>query len=87
MAYFKDLREYLNYLEEKDKLFRVKRPIVKETELTPLVRLQFRGLPEEKRKGFLFENVVDVKGRRYEAMVATAIYASSIQMVWPSAQN
>jgi len=80
MAYFKDLREYLNYLEEKDKLFRIKRPIVKETELTPLVRLQFRGLPEEKRKGFLFENVVDVKGRRYEAMVATAIYASSIQM-------
>ncbi len=36
----------------------------KDTELMPLVRWQFRGLPEKERKAFLFENVTDVKGKR-----------------------
>ena len=50
----------------------------------PLVRWQYRGgIPEEQRKAFLFTNVVDSTGRRYEApgprrrtcRDATAIYA------------
>jgi 4-hydroxy-3-polyprenylbenzoate decarboxylase len=43
----------------------------------PLYRLQFRGLSEEQRAGFLFENVTDVKGKRYKYRVASGVYASS----------
>lgn len=46
----------------------------------PLVRWQFRGLEESQRKGFLFDNVVDAKGRRYEGSVAVGIYAASSQV-------
>ena len=49
MAYYKDLREHIKTLEEKGKLIRVKRQINKDTELHPLVRWQFRGLPERDR--------------------------------------
>lgn len=78
--YYRDLREYIQKLEESDLLIHIKRPIVKEKELTSLVKLQFRGLPEEKRKGFIFENVVDSKGRKYGMTVATGILASSREM-------
>jgi 3-polyprenyl-4-hydroxybenzoate decarboxylase len=46
MAYFKDVREHLAALETAGLLVRVDRRINKDTELNPLVRLQFRGLPE-----------------------------------------
>jgi len=52
MAYYKELREQVAALEEAGKLVRVKREINKDTELHPLVRLQFRGLPEAERKAF-----------------------------------
>ena len=58
MAYYKDLREYMNALEEKGKLLRISKPINKDTQLHPLVRLQFRGLPEEERKVFYFDNII-----------------------------
>ncbi len=77
MAYLKDIREHLRLLEEQGKLVRIKRPINKDTELMPFVRLQFRGLPEEDRLAFLFENVVDVKGRKYDMPVAVGIIAGS----------
>ena len=77
MAYYQDLREYLKFLEQRDKLVRIKREINKETELHPLVRWQFRGLPESERRGFFFENVIDVKGRKYNVPVAVAIHAAS----------
>jgi len=44
----------------------------KDTELHPLVRLQFRGLPEAQRKAFLFENVTDSRGRSYDMPVLSA---------------
>ena len=47
MAYYKDLREHVSALEAADKLVRIKREVNKDTELMPLVRWQFRGLPEE----------------------------------------
>ena len=53
MTYYKDLREHVNALEDKGKLIRIKREINKDTELMPLVRCQFRGLPEKDRKAFL----------------------------------
>ncbi len=77
MAYYRDLREYLKTLEEKNKLVRIKREINKDTELHPLVRWQFRGLPESERRGFLFENVIDAKGKKYTIPVAVAIHAAS----------
>ena len=49
---------------------RIDRPIDKDTELHPLVRWQFQGgLPEDKRRAFLFTNVVDGSGRRYDMPV------------------
>ncbi len=77
MNYYKDLREYLKALEKAGQLVRIKRPINKDTELMPLVRLQFRGLPDEQRKGFLFENVRDSKGKKYHSPVAVAVLAGS----------
>ncbi|MCL5957893.1 MAG: UbiD family decarboxylase, partial [Chloroflexi bacterium] len=77
MTYLRDMRDHIRLLEDKGKLVRVKTQIDKDTELMPFVRLQFRGLPEDERKAFLFENVVDVKGRRYDMPVAVAIVAGS----------
>jgi len=77
MAYYKDLREFTKALEANNKLVRIKREIDKDTELMPLVRWQFRGLPEVERKAFLFENVVDVNGRRYNIPVLVASHAAS----------
>ncbi len=77
MAYYKDLREYITALDKGGKLVRIKRPINKDTELHPVVRWQFRGLPEEQRKAFLFENVVDVKGRKYDIPVLVCAHAAS----------
>lgn len=80
MGYFQDVREYLKFLEEHGKVTRVTRAICKDTEAHPLVRLQFRGLPEDQRKAFLFENVYDVRGKRYANPLAIAIYACSRQV-------
>lgn len=75
---YNDLRDHLKKLEEKGLLVRVRREINKDTELHPLVRWQFRGgLPEEDRKAFLFENVVDSRGRKYDIPVVLGAYAAS----------
>jgi UbiD family decarboxylase len=77
---YKDFRDYLRQLEEQNLLVRVTQPINKDTELMPLVRLQFRGLPTEKRRAFLFENVTDSRGRSFEGSVAVGTFASSKQV-------
>ncbi len=75
---YPDLRAHLKALEEKGLLVRVKRQINKDTEMHPLVRWQFRGsIPEEERRGFLFENVVDSKGRKYDMPVCVGVLASN----------
>ncbi len=81
MRYYEDLREYIKVLEDSNKLCRIKSKINKDTELHPLVRWQFQGrLPEEELKAFLFENVVDVKGRTYTTPVLVAAHAASRQI-------
>jgi len=75
MAYYKDIREYIQVLEANGKLVRITREINKDTELMPMVRWQFRGLPAEERKTFLFEHVVDVKGKKYDGSVLVAAHA------------
>jgi UbiD family decarboxylase len=68
-------------LDEKGLLVRVTREINKNTELHPLIRWQFRSnLPESARKGFLFENVTDSKGKHYDFPVAVGVLASSPQI-------
>jgi UbiD family decarboxylase len=74
---YHDLREFIAVLDEHEKLVRVARAINKDTELQPLVRWQFRGLPEEARKGFLFENVTDSKQRKYDCSVLVGGLAGS----------
>ena len=80
MAYYKDVRDYLQALEKNDKLVRIKQPINKDTEMHPLVRLQYRGLPEEQRRAFLFEKVVDLKGRAFDIPVAITCYAGNLDI-------
>ena len=77
MGYFKDVREHLAALEAEGLLVRVDREINKDTELHPLVRLQFRGLGEAQRKAFLFTNVSDVLGRRFQFPVSVGHLAAS----------
>jgi 4-hydroxy-3-polyprenylbenzoate decarboxylase len=73
-----DFQEHLADLEAQGLLVRIERPINKDTELHPLVRWQFLGgIPEDQRRAFLFTNVVDAKGRRYDMPVAVGALASS----------
>lgn len=80
MAYYKDLREYISVLEAKGKLIRISEPINKDTQLHPLVRLQFCGMPESERKAFLFENVFDSKGKHYDMPVLLGVLGASSQV-------
>ena len=44
----------------------------------PLVRWQFRGgIAEKDRKAFLFTNVIDAKGRKYDIPVAVGVLAAN----------
>ena len=72
-----DLRAHLTALKERGLLVRVSRPIDKDTELHPLVRWQFRGLPEAERRAFLFEDVRDSRGRAYGMPVVVGALAGS----------
>jgi UbiD family decarboxylase len=73
-----DLQEHLARLEAAGLLIRIDRPINKDTELHPLVRWQFQGgLAEDQRRAFLFTNVVDGHGRRYDIPVAVGALAAS----------
>ena len=58
---YQDLREYLDILDRQGLLLRVAAPVDKDTELHPLVRWQFLGLPDHERKAFLFDNVTDAR--------------------------
>jgi 4-hydroxy-3-polyprenylbenzoate decarboxylase len=79
-TYYRNLREFLAVLEQHDLLVRYPAPICKDTQLQPLVRLQFRGLPEDQRKGFLFERVRSATGREYSMPVAACVMAASRRM-------
>src|SRR5215210_8532806 len=74
----RDFQEHLAELEAQGLLVRIDRPINKDTELHPLVRWQFQGgLTEDQRRAFLFTNVVDGSGRRYDMPVAVGALAAS----------
>jgi UbiD family decarboxylase len=67
---YRDLPDHINALRDAGLLIEVDREINKDTEMHPLVRWQYRGgIPEPDRKAWLFTNVVDSKGRKYDMPV------------------
>ena len=73
-----DLQTHLAELEAAGLLFRVDQPVNKDTELHPLVRCQFLGgMAEDERRAFLFTNVVDSHGRRYDIPVVVGALAAT----------
>ncbi len=75
---YPDLHDHIQRLDAEGLLIRVTRPIDKDSELHPLVRWQFRGgIDEPDRKAFLFENVVDAKGKRYDIPVVVGALAAN----------
>src|ERR1700742_951587 len=75
---YPDLHEHVLALAREGLLHIIDEPINKDTEMHPLVRWQFRGgIPEAERKAFLFTNVTDAKGRRYDIPVVVGGLAAS----------
>jgi len=84
---YPDLHDHVEALRKAGLLVVVDRPINKDTEMHPLVRWQFRGgIPEEDRRAFLFTNITDSKGRKFDIPVLVcglagnrAIYSLGMQ--------
>src|SRR6516225_7673239 len=73
-----DFQEHLADLEAAGLIVRIDAPVNKDTELHPLVRWQFvGGVPEEKRRAFVFSNVIDAKGRKYDIPVVVGALSAS----------
>ena len=78
---YRDLHEHLHLLEKRGLLRTIDRPIDKDSELHPLVRWQFvGGLDEDNRKAFLFTNVTDGLGRKYDIPVLVGAIAANPQI-------
>ena len=78
---YNDLHEHLAALKAKGLLRVIDEPVNKDSELHPLVRWQFVGGIEEKdRKAFLFNNVVDGKGKRYDMPVVVGALAANTEI-------
>lgn len=76
-----DFQEHLRLLDNRGLITRIDKAIDKDSELHPLVRWQFQGgLPEEQRRAFLFTNVIDGSGRRYDIPVAVGALAASAEI-------
>ncbi len=75
---YPDLHEHLKALKARGLLLQIDRRIDKDSELHPLVRWQFvGGLAEADRKAFLFTNITDGRGRRYEIPVVVGAIAAN----------
>ncbi len=78
---YPDLHEHLQSLKAQGLLLSIDRRIDKDSELHPLVRWQFvGGLAEKDRKAFLFTNITDGQGRRYEIPVVVGAIAANPQI-------
>ena len=76
-----DFQEHLARLDAAGLLVRIDAPVNKDTQLHPLVRWQFiGGMAEADRRAFLFTNVVDSKGRKYDIPVALGALSASPQI-------
>src|SRR4029453_4234207 len=78
MTAYPDLHQHLKALADAGLLITIDRPINKDTEMHPLRGWQFRGgIEEGDSKAFLFTNVVDSKGRKYDIPVVVGALAAS----------
>jgi UbiD family decarboxylase len=76
-----DFQEHLADLVARGLVTRIDHPVNKDTELHPLVRLQFiGGIPEAERRAFVFTNVVDASGKRYDMPVVVGALAASAEI-------
>ncbi len=67
---YNDLQQHIDELKSKGLLQVIDQPIDKDSEMHPLVRWQFvGGMAEADRKAFLFTNIVNAKGRKYDIPV------------------
>ena len=75
---YPDLHDHLEELKRRGLLQVIDRPIDKDSELHPLVRWQFvGGMQEADRKAFLFTNIVNAQGRRYDIPVVVGAMAAN----------
>ncbi|MEY3637658.1 MAG: 3-octaprenyl-4-hydroxybenzoate carboxy-lyase [Pseudomonadota bacterium] len=75
---YPDLHDHLETLKQRGLLQVIDHPIDKDSELHPLVRWQFvGGMDEAERKAFLFTNIVNAQGRRYEIPVVVGALAAN----------
>lgn len=75
---YPDLHEHIRRLEACGLLRRITQPINKDTEIHPLVRWQYRGgIPEEERKAWIFENVLDARGVKFKFPVVVGALAGN----------
>lgn len=81
MSYYPDLRSFIDLLEEEGKLYRYKDPIDKDRMLLPLVRVQQRGVQPADRKVFLFDDVRNAAGERYDIGVVEGVYGLTPELV------
>ncbi len=78
---YRDLHDHLDALREAGLLITVDRRIDKDAELHPLVRWQFvGGIDEADRKAFLFTNIHDGLGRKYDIPVVVGAIAANRQI-------
>ena len=63
---YPDLHDHLRSLDAAGLLRTIDATVDKDSQMTPLVRWQFRGgIPEAERKAFLFTNITDGRGRGF----------------------
>ncbi|HVA15037.1 MAG TPA: UbiD family decarboxylase [Stellaceae bacterium] len=75
---YPDLHDHLAALKAKNLLVTIDAKIDKDAELHPLVRWQFvGGMAEDERKAFLFTNIVDGRGRKYDMPVVVGAIAAN----------
>ncbi len=75
---YADLHDHIEALEKAGLLTAIDAPVNKDTELHPLVRWQFLGgIAEPDRKAFLFRNIVDGHGRKYDMPVVVGALAAN----------
>jgi UbiD family decarboxylase len=74
---YNDMQDHLAALDAAGLLTTIDAPIDKDSELSPLVRWQFRGgIPETERKAFLFTNVTG-GGQKFDMPVAVGALAGN----------
>jgi 4-hydroxy-3-polyprenylbenzoate decarboxylase len=81
VTYHRDLRQFIDFLEERGKVHRFGRVVDKDTELMALTRVQLRGVPAEQRKVLLFEQITDANGGSYDMGVAANVYGASSEIL------